>query len=154
MRPHAHGLPVLLLGFLLCAALPAPGHAAEVTAPPTPPAPKVASPVKPGAMMTEIRTLVADERRALAALNERFRRTTDQAAAIALQREIAQLKLGTEIALLRVQARYARAEGRLAVAAHLDDAIRELESPPVPPQTAVRPSPTSAETTPASNPQR
>ena len=65
-----------------------------------------------------------------------------------------QLKLGTEIALLRVQARYARAEGRLAVAAHLDDAIRELESPPVPPQTAVRPSPTSAETTPASNPQR
>ena len=151
MRPHSHGLPVLLLGFLLCAAPPAPGHAAEVSAPP---APGVANTVKPGAMMTEIHALVADERRSLAALNERFHRTTDQAAAIALQREIAQLKLGTEIALLRVQARYARAEGRLAVAAHLDDAIRELESPPVPPQTAVRPSPTSAETSPASNPQR
>jgi hypothetical protein len=114
----------------------------------------VALAVKPGAMMTEIRALLADEHRTLASLNERFRRTTDQAAAIALQREIAQLKLGTEIALLRVQARYARAEGRLAVAAHLDDAIRDLESPPVPPQSAVRPSPANAGTPPASSTQR
>jgi hypothetical protein len=151
MRSRSHGLPVLLLGFLLCAALPAPGHAADVLASP---APGVASTVKPGAMMTEIRTLLADEHRSLAALNERFRRTTDQAAAITLQREIAQLKLGTEIALLRVQARYARAEGRLSVAAHLENAVRELESPPVPRQSAVRPSPTSTETTTAPNAQR
>jgi hypothetical protein len=150
MRPHSHSLPVLFLGFLLCAAPSAPGHAAEV---PAPPAPEVASIVKPGAMMTEIRALVADERRSLASLNQRFHRTTDQAAALTLQREIAQLKLGTELALLRVQARYARAEGRLSVAAHLENAIRELESPPVPRQTAVRPSPTSTETTPAPNAQ-
>ena len=151
MRPHSRGFTVLLLGFILCAVLPATGRAAEATAAP---APGIAATAKPSAMMTEIRALIADEHRSLTALNERFRRTTDPAAAIALQREIAQLKLGTEIALLRVQARYARAGGRLAVAAHLDDAIRELESPPVPPQTAVRPSPTSAETSPASNPQR
>jgi hypothetical protein len=105
-------------------------------------------------MMTEIRALLADEHRTLVALNERFRRTTDPAAALALQREIAQLKFGTEIALLRVQARYARAEGRPSVAAHLENAIRELESPPVPRQTAVRPAPPSAEATAASGAQR
>lgn len=154
MRPHSHGLPVLLLGFLLCAALPAPGHADEVTAPPTPPAPQVASTVKPGAMMTEIRALIADEHRTLAALNERFRRTTDDATAITLQREIAQLKLGTEIALLRVQARYARAEGRLSMAAHLDEAIHDLESPPLPQPTTTRPSPTATKTTAIPNAQR
>ncbi len=151
MRPHSRGFTVLLLGFILCAVLPATGRAAEATAAP---APGIAATAKPSAMMTEIRALIADEHRSLTALNERFRRTTDPAAAIALQREIAQLKLGTEIALLRVQARHARATGRLSVAAHLDEAIHELESPPVPQPTTTRPSPTTTETTAIPNAQR
>lgn len=112
-------------------------------APPVAPAPRVA---RPSALMTEIRALLAGERQALATLNARFQRASSLAEALSIQREIEQLKDGTEIALLRVQAKHARLAGRLDVARRIEEEVRILETPPPSPTIAVsRPRPSAAD---------
>lgn len=136
MRLSRHGLAILLLTLLAGAA---PAVRAEGEAPATTTAtPRVAR-VNP--MMTEIRAVLDGERTTLARLNQRFRAAADGADAEAIQKEIAQVKLDSEIAVLRVQVKYARAGGRDAVAAFLEGAIRAMQSPPVQLPAETRPVP-------------
>ena len=93
------------------------------------PAPTL-TPAKPAnPMVTEMRAVLETERVQFANLFARFRVAPDGAAALAVQREIEQLKVGTEISLLRIQADYARRAGRISQAAELEKVITELQAP-------------------------
>lgn len=120
-----HWMPLSWMAAALLLAGPSspPTHAADATAP-RPPAARTLSP-----LMTELRTLLDEERTSLASLGRQLAGTHDQASALAIQREVARVKLSTEVALLRVQAKHARAAGHAAFADELEAAARELESP-------------------------
>lgn len=107
-----------------------------------PPRPRV-SPLRP--MMVELRALLDAEREQVAALTARLKSATDEAGSLAIQREIEKLKIGTESAMLRVQAKHARRAGREALAAQLELAAEDLLAPPkrVEP-SSVRPAPEGA----------
>jgi len=96
-------------------------------------------------MVAEMRAVLETERVEFRNLFARFRAAPDATAALAVQREIEQLKLSTEISLLRIQADYARRAGRAAQAAELEKVIAELQAPPVSVAPASRsgPEPTS-----------
>lgn len=140
MRFQRYSIPLLLTVVLLAVATPAALRAAEETAAPAP-KPRLA---KASPMMAEIRAVLDEERAALRSLNERFRAAKDPDAAIALQREIARVKLDAEVAVLRVQAKHARAAGRADVAASLETAIEQMLAPAAPPPSAPRPARTPA----------
>ncbi len=140
MRFRRHGMPLLLLAVLLCAALPGPPAAAEDAVAPAP-KPRLA---KASPMMVEIRAVLDEERASLKVLHERFRAAKDADAAIAIQREIARVKLDAEVSVLRVQAKHARAAGRADVAANLEAAIQQMLEPEAPPPSAPRPARTPA----------
>ncbi len=91
-----------------------------------------------GPLMTEMRALLEDERASLLSLNQRLAAARGHAAALEVQREIARVKLSTEVALIRAQAKHARAAGHTAFADELETAAQTLESPP-----AARPASTS-----------
>ncbi len=136
MRSRFRFVPFLLLALLLCTGLPPVVRATEEPAAPTPTTKRVA---KLSPMMTEIRALLDGERNALKSLDERYRAAKDPVAAIALQREIARVKLDTEIAVLRVQAKHARVAGRAEVATSLETAIQQMLQPEAPPPATTRP---------------
>ncbi len=130
------GRAVMALVSLLVLAAPGPAARADV--------PTAATPSRSGshlAMRNEMRAVIDAERVTLEALNARFRQSADAEAGLAIQREIAQLKVQTELSLLRIQARHARAAGRATVADAIERAIREIESPPVPLPAGIRPVP-------------
>lgn len=66
---------------------------------------------------------------AVEALERSLAGITDHRQALAIQREIEAARDGVEVAILRIQARYARQEGRLADAAAIDQAVTELTAP-------------------------
>lgn len=140
MRFRRHGIPLLLFAVLACTALTGPPAAAEDAVAPAP-KPRLA---KASPMMTEIRAVLDEERAALRVLHERFRATKDADASIAIQREIARVKLDAEVSVLRVQAKHARAAGRADVAANLEAAIQKMLEPDAPPPSAPRPARTPA----------
>jgi hypothetical protein len=114
-------------------------------------APTVAAPARPrqavNPLYPKILAMLEAERVELAKLDARLKTTRDDAAAMAIQREIEQLKTTTELGILRLQAEHARALGRAAVAEKLDAAIQRMLQP-VPRQRPVdRPAP-SVTTTP------
>jgi hypothetical protein len=150
MRFPTHGLPVLLLSLSFLVAQPRAASAAEET---VAPALRPARVAQPSPMMVEIRAVLDQERTSLKSLNERFRAAKDDATAQALQREIAQVKQDSEIAILRVQAKHARLAGHDAVAAYLEGAIRTILSPPVQLPASARPSPVLTESAPTNNAQ-
>jgi len=78
----------------------------------------------------EIAQAIDAQRMALIALQERFERTADPNEARAIQREIEATKQGTELQILRIQARYARLGGREAAARRIEAAIEQLLHPP------------------------
>lgn len=135
MRSHRYGIPLLLSLVLIAVALPAFVRADEETAVPAP-KPRL---VKASPMMVEIRAVLDEERAALKTLNERFRAAKDPDAAIAIQREIARVKLDAEVAVMRVQAKHARAAGRADVATNIEAAIRMMLEPEAPPPATPRP---------------
>lgn len=92
-------------------------------------------------MAAELAQTLEAERTALSELQARFDRAPNEREALAIQREIEQLKTATEIALLRVQAKHARLKGREAVARRIDAAIEEILHPPVTRNPLVRPAP-------------
>lgn len=92
-------------------------------------------------MMTEMQAVLALEAEKLAELRQRGRESATPDGALAVQREIERLKFETEIALLRVQARHARAAGRVEVATRIEVAIADLVNPPRPLAPAARPVP-------------
>jgi hypothetical protein len=131
-----------ILGVLLASQVFAQGAPVPVTPagdpdrlPPAVQAPAPAATVAPAprahAMAAEMLAVIEAERGELAKLFARFRAAPDAATALAVQREIEQLKSGTEISLLRIQAGYARRAGRSAQAAELEKVIAELQAPAV-----------------------
>jgi hypothetical protein len=140
----------------------APAAPATVTPPVTDPAaealgpvvPAEAGPGAPGArarrrlspMAAELAQVIDAERSALTVLQARFDHATSEHEALAVQREIEQLKTMTEIALLHVQAKHARLKGREAVARRIDAAVEELMRPPLVRDPLHRPAPAEVRT--------
>ena len=92
-------------------------------------------------MVTEMMALIDQQDGKLKDLAGRLKKATSNEEAFAIKREIEQVKLGTEVSLLRVQADYARRDGRTADADRLDAAIRALLTPPRPGTPVNRPVP-------------
>ena len=92
-----------------------PAPAAEMTA---------ARPLSPE--MLEIDAALAAERVQVQDLTARLEAATDDAAALALEREIETTKQSTELAILGIQARHARAAGREAQAQEIEAAISQM----------------------------
>lgn len=92
-------------------------------------------------LMIELRAVTDAEAVQVAALRERVAKAATPDEAIALQREIEKVKFDTEVALLRVQAKHARAGGRTEVAMRIEAAISELLNPPRIAAPAARPAP-------------
>lgn len=92
-------------------------------------------------MMLEMTAVMDAEQKQLGELTKRFKAAGSADAALAAQREIEQLKVGTEVKLLQIQAAYARREGRKLVADRIDAAIRELTDPPLKLEPVARPGP-------------
>ncbi len=88
-------------------------------------------------MMVEIRAVLETEQTQLAALQERFDGAADAGEALAIEREIEQLKVGTEFRILQIQAEHARIAGHIDQAIEIERAIEEMTNPPV--QQAPRP---------------
>lgn len=120
---------------------PARALAPESSSAPT----EVAEPARPvrapSPMMLEMRALFAAEDQKLAELRERAKSAATPDAALAVQREIERVKFDTEIALLRTQAKFARAAGRTEVAARIEAAVADLLNPPKLLAPAARPAP-------------
>lgn len=106
---------------------------------------EVSEPARPvrtaSPMMLEIRGVLAAENEKLAGLRERAKSAATPEIAIVIQREIERVKFDTEIALLRTQAKFARAAGRTEVAARIERAVADLLNPPKPLAPAARPAP-------------
>jgi hypothetical protein len=134
------------------AAAPAPAATAppEIAAPPSNETAAVAParprrPVNP--LYAGITALIEAEGEQLRVLARRLDATRDSEAAMAIQREIEQVKVQTELSILRLQSEHARRSGKAALADRLDAAIREMQEPRPAPKPASRPAP-GATTTP------
>lgn len=76
--------------------------------------------------MVEINAAMAAERAQVDDLAARLQAATDDAMALALEREIETAKRSTELAILGIQARHARAAGREAQAQEIEAAISQM----------------------------
>lgn len=114
----------------------APASSAEAPAALAPAPVRAASP-----MLLEMQALLAAEHEQVLVLRERAAKAASADEAMALQREIEKLKFDTEVSLLRVQAKHARAAGRTEVATRIEAAISELVNPPKLKAPAARPVP-------------
>ncbi len=83
----------------------------------------------PTPLMVEIQAVFADERARVAELEARLTPSLDEGAALALRHQIEQIKIETELNILRLQAEHARREGRDEQAAAIDAAVAEMLSP-------------------------
>lgn len=117
-------LAALLLAWPLAADTPQPivPQPDETIAPP--PAPREQSP-----MMREINAAWDAQAVAVEALQRQAAASVDPVAALALQRQIEDLRAQVEVQILTIQARYARQEGRLDVAAEIEAAVAEMTAP-------------------------
>jgi hypothetical protein len=106
---------------LIAAALPAMAEEGRAPAP----GPTVVKP-RLSPLAADMMKVIESEQQALAALSLRFKRAGDARAALAVQREIERVKLETEVSLLRIQASYARREGRLKTAQEIEAAVETM----------------------------
>lgn len=114
----------LLLCLILGAALLVPGQPTGAFAA------IEADPLTPRAVFVkEMRAVLDQEVRLMEELEAEFRSATDDAAALDVQRRIAELRQKTEIDLLGCQARYARSLGRVELAEEIEKDIAELRDP-------------------------
>jgi len=115
------------------AAAPAEIPAPTVQGEPVGPEPTAAEPVARLApltpMMQEIFAAWDAHVIAVKALEARLEGVTDHREAMALQREIESARDGVELTILRIQARYARQEGRLEDAAAIEEAVATMTAP-------------------------
>lgn len=88
-----------------------------------------ASPAPSSPEMLEIGRAVTAERARLAELEARLRDTADDSAALSLLREIEQVKQGTEVEILRIQAKHARLAGREAQAQEIEAVVTQIQAP-------------------------
>lgn len=96
----------------------------------------------PSPMLLEMQALLTAEHEQVLVLRERAAKAANADEALALQREVEKLKFDTEVSLLRVQAKHARAAGRTEVATRIEAAVAELLNPPKLKAPAARPVPT------------
>lgn len=101
--------------------------------------PKARRPVNP--LYPRIAAMLETEREQLAALRTRKAGTRDDEMAMAIQREIEQIKTQTELGILRLQAEHARKQGKAAVAEGIEAAIRQMTQPAQRLQPMSRPAP-------------
>lgn len=80
-------------------------------------------------LQLEIQQLLDNERGALRALRLRFEKASGVEEAVEIQREMRQVKLDTEIALMETQLRYLRQDGNEAAAAAVEETLRLLRNP-------------------------
>ena len=95
----------------------------------------------PSPMVAEIKQLLADQKLQVAELQGELQRAADGEHRIELLQQIHDLKVTTEVDILRVQLRYAVAEGRSETAAKIEDAIDTLTHPRTTPAPEPRPRP-------------
>lgn len=114
-----------LLGAALLVLAPT-GSSAGEAAPTTKPAP-AARPLSP--MMVEIEAALSSADRSVAELATRLAAARSRTEAHAIQRDIERAKVGAEVSVLRIQAAYARREGRPEVAARLEAEAEQLQRP-------------------------
>ncbi len=147
----------LLAGLVLAALVLASASAAETPSSPATspvavaesvpiavPADTVLSERPASAMMLEIRAALDREHEQVEGLRARLRQAPGHREALALQREIEQVKLGTEAAILRIQAGAARRAGYATLAERLEVAAQDLLAPPRATTLATRPAPRAA----------
>jgi hypothetical protein len=95
-------------------------------------------------MQAEIRQLLDSEKAAVEQLQSRLGQAVDATQALEIQKQVQDTKFKTQIDILHVQARYARAEGREAIALQIETAIREMIAPKAPGKPIDRPAPAQA----------
>jgi hypothetical protein len=83
-------------------------------------------------MPDAIRRTLDEESRSLTSLHARLERVSNDAEALAIEREVEQKKSETEVALLRIQAQEAREAGRIPQAEEIERAIDDLLHPRIP----------------------
>lgn len=141
-------LPVHVAASLLSILLVSPGHAAESAAAPVPaPAPSSAlSEIEPrlpahrlSPMMAEIFAVIDAQRAKVAALRAERGKGPGGLRSLELERALSVAKHETELRLLRIQADYARREGRLEAAGQLEAAITAMSAPAVSSGPVARP---------------
>lgn len=94
-------------------------------------------------LMVEIRSLLQEERAEVVTLAERFTAASDEQTALAIQQEIQEVKVRTELQILRLQADHARRGGREEVAQQIDAAITAMTTPRPVKEPVDRPAPES-----------
>jgi hypothetical protein len=86
---------------------------------------------RPSPMVVEVLAAIEAQRATLRELKSRLSQTRDPRDVQELHRAIAVAKHETEMRLLRIQADYARREGRIDAAARFEEAIATMKAPPV-----------------------
>lgn len=134
LAPHAHATPPEVPAGAVEVPEVAP-EGAPGTSPAVAPAPP---PRRIRPMFAEMLAALESEGVALAELRARPVDPADHDAQLARQREIERVKVETERSLLRIQASWARKEGRLEVARAIEASLEEMARPQ-PVRAAVRP---------------
>ena len=131
-------VPALALGEAAAPVREAAGSAPSAAAAPSAPQRQA---LRMSPMAAEMFGAIDEQRDRVRALRTELSRTRDGARSLELQRAIAMLRHETELRLLRIQAAYARREGRLETAAGLEAAIAALTAPPESREPMPRPAP-------------
>jgi hypothetical protein len=147
-RPSVH-VVAGLLSIALAGHAPAAELAPSAAASPAPVAPESApeavAPRLPvqrmSPMVADLHAAIDEQREKIAKLRAELALARGGARALELQRALSAAKRETELRLLRIQADYARREGRLEAAGNLEAAITAMTAPPASREPASRPTP-------------
>jgi hypothetical protein len=82
--------------------------------------------------MQQVDAAIAAEREALDALREQLAGAGNEEEILSLLREIEQVKRGTELKILQIQADFARKAGRNEMVERIEAAIQSMQAPPPP----------------------
>lgn len=101
---------------------------------------KEVTPERPGLMelpledlsprLLEIRTFLEKDKQALDKLRAEYAAATSDAEALRLQRQIHEIKRGTELGLLKIQLKHARLEGNQEAVTQLEATLDRASNPP------------------------
>lgn len=131
MRAYRVGTFLFLIAFLAAGfdpALAVTTEAAGEPAPETTAAPAVALPQTRSLEMQEITAVLDAERQQVQELTAVLKEVNDDSAELALVRRIEQIKMGAEISVLRIQAKYAVNAGFTEKARQIEEALTELQT--------------------------